>query len=73
MENISNEEVMEKLDMFQSIFGKVDEFGWWDMEIIKTDAGTEFASKEFWEGLSVCGVELALEAPDHKKMNGKLK
>ena len=31
---------MDKLDMFQSIFGKVDEFGWWDMEIIQTDDGT---------------------------------
>ena len=28
MENISTEEVMDKLDMFQSIFGKIDEFGW---------------------------------------------
>ena len=29
-ENITTEEVMEKQDMFQKIFGKVDEFGWWD-------------------------------------------
>ena len=28
MENITTEEVMEKLDMFQSRFGEVDEFGW---------------------------------------------
>ena len=28
MENITTEELMEKLDMFQAIFGKVDEFGW---------------------------------------------
>ena len=31
MENITTEEVMDKLDMFQAGFGKVDEFGWWDM------------------------------------------
>ena len=29
MENITTEEVMEKLDTFQSIFGKLDEFRWW--------------------------------------------
>ena len=34
MENITIEEVMDKIDMFQVIFGKVDEFGWWDMETI---------------------------------------
>ena len=47
MENITNEEVMDSLDMFQTIFGKVDEFGWWYMEIIQTDADMHFTSKEF--------------------------
>ena len=28
MENITTEEVMDKLDMFQAIFGKVNKFGW---------------------------------------------
>ena len=28
MEKITTEEVMDKLDMFQSRFGKIDEFGW---------------------------------------------
>ena len=28
MENITTEEVMDKLDMFQARFLKVDEFGW---------------------------------------------
>ena len=31
MENITTAEVMDKLDMFQAIFGKVDKSGWWDM------------------------------------------
>ena len=31
MEKITTEEVMDKLDIFQSIFGKIDEFGWWDL------------------------------------------
>ena len=31
MDKITTEEVMDKPDMFQSIFGKIDEFGWWDL------------------------------------------
>ena len=58
MENINNEEVVDKLVMFQEIFRKVDEFCWWDMEIIQTDAVMQFNSKEFQEGLSVRGVRL---------------
>ena len=30
MENITSAEVMEKLDMFQSRFRKIDQFVWWD-------------------------------------------
>ena len=37
MEKITTEEVMDKLDMFQSRFGKINEFGWWDLEIISAD------------------------------------
>ena len=47
MEKITTEEVMDKLDMFQSRFGKIDEFGWWDLENISADAGTQFTLKEF--------------------------
>ena len=49
MEKITTEEVMEKMDMFQSRFGKIDEFGWWDLEIISADAGTQFSLAEFKE------------------------
>ena len=56
MENTTTEEVINKLYIFQSIFRKVDEFGWWDMEIIQTDAGTQFTSREFQEVLYVHGV-----------------
>ena len=44
MEKITTEEVKDKLDMFQSRFGNIDEFGWWDLEIILADAGTQFTS-----------------------------
>ena len=42
MEKITTEEVMDKQDMFQSIFGKIDKFGWWYLERISADAGTQF-------------------------------
>ena len=63
---------MEKLDMFQEVFGKLYQFGWWDMEIIQTDAGTRFTSKEFQEVLSIRGVQLTLASSDHQEMNGKV-
>ena len=45
MEKITTEEVMDKLDMFQSRFGKIGQFGWWDLERISADAGTHFTLK----------------------------
>ena len=41
MEKITSEEVMDKLDMFQSIFRKIEEFGWWDLERIPEEAGKQ--------------------------------
>ena len=45
MENITAEELMDKLDTIQEKLGKVDRFGWWDLDIIQTDTGTQFTSK----------------------------
>ena len=55
--------------MFQSRFGKLDEFEWWDLERIQTDTGTHFTHKEFQEGLFLRGVQLKLAAPEHQEMN----
>ena len=49
VDKITTEEVMDKLDMFQSTFGKIDEFGWWDLVIISADTGMQFTSAEFKE------------------------
>ena len=49
MEKITTEEVMNKLDMFQSVFRKIDEFGWWYLERISADAGIQFTLTEFKE------------------------
>ena len=40
---------MDNLDIFQSRFVKIEEFGWWDLEIISSDAGTKFTSTGFKE------------------------
>ena len=37
MKNITTEEVMYKLDLYKTRFGKVDELIWWDINIIQND------------------------------------
>ena len=72
MENITTAEIMDKLDMFQSRFGKMDQFGWWDLERISADAGTQFTLTEFKEECQTCRVRLTLAAPEHQEMNGQV-
>ena len=72
MENITTAEVMDKLDMFQSRFGKIDQFGWWDLERILADAGTQFTLTELKEECKTRGVRLTLAAPKHQEMNGQV-
>ena len=66
MEIITTEKVMDNQDMFQSIFGKIDEFRWWDLERVLEDAGTKFTSADFKEKCQTCGVYFTLEAPEHQ-------
>ena len=66
MKKITTEEVTDKLYMFQSRFGKIDEFGWWDLEIISADAGTQFTSTEFKEEYQTHGVHLKLAAVEYQ-------
>ena len=73
MEKITTEEVMDKLDMFRSRFGKIDEFRWWYFEIISADGGTQFTSKELKEECQTCRVRFKLAALQHHEMNGQLK
>ena len=62
MEIITAEEVMDKLDVFKSRSGNIDEFGWWDLENKSADSGTQFTSMEFQDICQTCGVHLMLEA-----------
>ena len=50
-------------------FGKIDQLGWWDLERISVDAGTQFTSTEFKEECQTRGVNLTLTAPEHQEMN----
>ena len=56
MENITTEEVMDKLDMFQSIFGIIEQFEWWNLGRISADAGKQFTLMEFKEECQTCRV-----------------
>ena len=58
--------------MFQSKFGKMDQFGWWNLERISADAGTQFSSTEFKDECQTRGVCLMLAAPEHQDMNGQV-
>ena len=49
LDKITTEEVMDKLDMFQSRIRKVDQFGWWNLERMLGYAGPQFTSTEFKE------------------------
>ena len=72
MENITTAEVMDKLDMFQSRFGKIDQSGSWDLEIISADAGTQFTLTEFKDGCQIGGVCLMLRHRNIKRLTDKL-
>ena len=41
MDKIAIEEMRDKLHIFQSRFGKIDGFFWWDLDRISVDAGTQ--------------------------------
>ena len=51
--------------MFQSIFGKIDQFGWWDLEKVLADAGTQFTLTEFKYECQTRKFRLKLAAPEH--------
>ena len=58
--------------MFQSRFGKINQFGWWNLERISADAGTQFTLTEFKEECQTRGFRLMLAATEHQDMNGQV-
>ena len=73
MDKITTKEVIDKLDMFQSRFGKIDEFGWWYLVRISADADTQFTSIEFIETCQTRKVHLILAATEYQEINGQAK
>ena len=63
---------MNKLDMFQYRFGKMDKFGWWDLEIIPADTGTKFTSMELQDEFQTHGFHMTLENMEHQETNGNI-
>ena len=60
---------MDKLDIFHSRFGKIVEFGQWDLETISADACTKFTSTEFKDECHTRSVYLTLEDPESLETN----
>ena len=58
---------MDKLDMFQYIFGRIDTFIWWYLQIISADEGTQFTSMEFQDKYQTCSVHIFLASPEHQE------
>ena len=50
----------------------MDQFGWWDLERISSDAGTQFTSTEFKEECQTRGFRLTLAEPEHQETNGQV-
>ena len=63
---------MDKLGMLQSRFWIIDQFGWWDLEIILAYAVTQFNLTDFKKECQTRGVRLMLAAPQHQDMNGQV-
>ena len=69
MERITTNEGVDQLYIFQSRFVKLDEFGWWDLEIISVDTGMRFTSMDFKDECQTHGVHLTLASPEHQEIN----
>ena len=66
-------EVVDKMDMFQYRFRKLDEFGWWYLECFSSYACTQFTSTGIKGEFQTHGVHLTLADPEHQHMNGQVK
>ena len=55
--------------MFQFRSGEIDEFGWWDLEMISAFEGTQFTSTDFKQVFQTRGVHLKLAANEHQELN----
>ena len=63
---------MDKLDMFQSRFGRIDKFGWWDLETISADAGSQFTSTELKQECQTRGVDIRSSGTSENEWTGQI-
>ena len=64
--------ILYSINIFQSKFGKIDQFGWWYLERVSSDVGTHFTSTEFKEECQNREFCLTLAAPEHQEMSGQV-
>ena len=57
---------------FNPDFGKIDEFGLWDLERVSENAGKQFTSTEFKGKCQTHGVFKTLAVPEYQEMNGQV-
>ena len=57
---------LDKLDKFQYRSGKIEEFGWCDLERISADVGTKFTSTGLQDACQTRCAHLTLSAPEHQ-------
>ena len=63
---------MDKLDMFKARSVKIDDFGWWYLERVSADAGTQFTSTNFQDEFQTRSVWIKLAALKHQEMIGQV-
>ena len=66
MDRITTKKVIDRLDIFQCRFGKMDKFGWWYLEIIPADAGNQFSLTEFKYECQTRSVCFTLASTEHQ-------
>ena len=65
----TTEEVISALHMFIAEHGLITEFGFVNVDRIRTDAGTQFTSKQFSEFCHAEHINLSLAAPKRQSQN----
>ncbi len=69
MSNKGSQSVIEALTTFAAEHGLIRGFTFWDIEKIKSDAGTEFTSQEFEQFCEEKRVAVSLAPPKHQEGN----
>ena len=72
MEKITTEEVMDKLDMFQSRSGKSTNLDGWTYKAFQQMQDCNLPQWSSKKNIKTHGIHLMLAAPEHKEINGQV-